>query len=271
MTEGIDPRLARRRRQVQEASARRRLRWMIGLLLVAITVGLVVAVFQSSWFSIDSIVVEGEVRAPVLALLEEAGIEEGVSVVSVRANRAEELLIRDAWVAAAEVRVVWPRSVEVTVVEHVPIARVRIDEEATGEAGWVTVSPQGVVLAVGEQLVDPLIEVPTAVNVPGELITDAVTLGALEFVAALPVELKPGLVVGHNEGVLGATVLGFTVELGTPREMAQKAVTLAALLDEGVPDGAQINVVSPLRPAVTNPQPLVETSDEVATETTASS
>ncbi|MDJ0496820.1 MAG: FtsQ-type POTRA domain-containing protein [Acidimicrobiia bacterium] len=271
MTDGIDPRLARRRRQVQEASARRRLRWMIALLVLAITVGLVVAVFQSSWFSIDSIVVEGDVRAPVMTLLEEAGIEKGVSVVSVRVNRAEEELIRDPWVAAAEVRVVWPRSVEVTVVEHVPIARVRIDEAVTGEAGWVVASPQGVVLAVGEQLVDPLVELPTGVTTPGEVIADPLSLGALEFVAALPIELKPGLVVRPIEGGLEATVQGFVVELGTARDMAQKAVTLAALLDRGVAEGARINLVSPLRPGVTNPQPLVETSAEVATETTVSS
>ena len=271
MKQGIDPRLARRRRQVQEASARRRLRWMIVVLLLAITAGLVVAVFQSSWFAIDSIVVEGGVRAPVSALLEEAGIEKGVSVVSVRANRAEEKLVSDPWIAAAEIRVVWPRSVEVTVVEHVPIARVRIDEATTGEAGWVVASPQGVVLTVGEQLVDPLIELPTGVTAPGALIADSPTLGALEFVAALPVELKPGLVVREMEGGLEATVQGFAVELGTARDMAQKAVTLAALLDEGVADGAHINLVSPLRPGVTDPQPLVEASEEVTTETTASS
>ena len=271
MTDGIDPRLARRRRQVQEASARRRLRWTIALLVLAIMVGLVVAVFQSSWFSIDSIVVEGEVRAPVMALLEDAGIEEGVSVVAVRASRAEEQLVQDPWVAAAEVRVIWPRSIEVTVVEHVPIARVRINEPEPGNAGWVVASPQGVVLAVDEQLVDPLIELPTGVITPGEVIADPVILGALEFVAAIPIELKSGLVVGQEDEVLVATVLGFPVELGTPRDMAEKAVTLAALLDEGVPDGAQINLVSPLRPGVTNPQPLVEGSAEEAPATTVSS
>jgi hypothetical protein len=239
--------------------------------MLAITVGLVVAVFQSSWFSIDSIVVEGEVRAPVIALLEEAGVEEGVSVVSVRANHAEEQLVNDPWVAAAEVRVVWPRTIEVTIVEHTPIARVRIAEASPGDGGWVVASPQGVVLTVGEQLVDPLIELPTTVTTPGALIAEPPILGALEFVAALPIELKPGLLVGQNDGMLEATVLGFSVELGTPRDMAQKAVTLAALLDEGVPTGALINLVSPLRPGVTNPQPLVETSGEEATETTASS
>jgi hypothetical protein len=53
--------------------------------------------------------------------------------------------------------------------------------------------------------------------------------------------------------------------------MAEKAVTLAVLLKEGLEDGAAINLVSPLRPAVANPQPLVEGSQEVTTETTASS
>ena len=271
MTERIDPRLARRRRHVQEASARRRLRWTIVLLLLAITAGLVVAIFQSSWFSISSIEVEGQVRAPVMTLLEEAGIEEGVSVVSVRTSRAEEELVGDPWIAAAEVLVDSPLSFEVTVVEHLPIARVRIDEATTGKAGGVVASPQGVVLAVGEQLVDPLIESPTAAITPGQLITNPPTVGAREFVAALPFELKPGLVVRETGDGLEATVQGFSVELGAARDMAHKAVTLATVLVHGVSEGALIFLVSPLRPAVTNPQPLVDTSEEVATETTVSS
>ena len=88
VSDGVDPRLARRRRQVQEASARRRLRWTVVLLLLAVCAGLVVAVFQSSWFSVETITVTGQVRTPVLDLLEESGIEEGVSIVSVRTGVA---------------------------------------------------------------------------------------------------------------------------------------------------------------------------------------
>lgn len=265
MSADIDPRLARRRRQVQEASARRRLRWLVGLLILAISGGIVVAVFQSSWFSVDAISVEGDVRAPVLSLLEEAGVEEGVSIVSVRAGRVEEKLLTDPWVAAAQVRVVWPRSVEVTVVEYIPIAKV------TAGDSWLVSSGQGAVLAVGEDLVEPVIDVDVGAVVPGQKIEDPLVLGALEFVAALPVELKTDLVVEVDDQVLEAAVAGHAVALGRATDMAQKAVTLAVLLEEGVPDGAHISLLSPLRPAVSNPQPLVETSPEVATETTVSS
>lgn len=265
MTDPVDPRLARRRRQVQEASARRRLRWTITLLLLAVTVGLIVAVFQSSWFSVDSISVEGDNRAAVLALLEEAGIEPGVSIVSVRSGRAEERLREDPWIAEAQVRVVWPRSVEVVVVEHTPIAKV------TAGPSWVVSSGQGVVLATGAPLVDPVIDIDVGVLELGSAITDTSVLGALEFVSSLPIELKDNLVVETDGSDLVAAIAGHEVVLGSSQDMAQKAVTLAVLIDEGLEQGAVINLVSPLRPAITNPQPLVETSLEGTTTTTVSS
>ncbi len=265
MTQDVDPRLARRRRQVQEASARRRLRWTIGLLTVAVVAGLIVAVFQSSWFSINSISVEGADRSAVDAILKEGGIDQGVSIISVRADNVEEQLRRDPWIAEAQVRVVWPRSVEVAVVEYVPIAHV-----ATGST-WLVTSSQGAVLAVGEDLVEPFVQIDAGDLAPGSIIDDPLVLGALEFISALPVELKEGLIIQSRDGELFGTVAGHEVLLGSTRDLAQKAVTLAVLLRESLEDGASINLVSPLRPAVTNSQPLVESSQEVTSETTASS
>ena len=70
---------------------------------------------------------------------------------------------------------------------------------------------------------------------------------------------------------LEASVAGHKVVLGTANDMAQKAVTLAVLLDEGVAAGVDISLLSPLRPAVSNPQPMVDSSGEVSTETAVSS
>ena len=265
MTEDVDPRLARRRRQVQEASARRRLRWTIGLLSLAVVAGLIVAVFQSSWFSVSTITIEGAERAAVDAILSESGIEEGISIVSVRAGDVEERLRQDPWVAEAQVRVVWPRSIEVAVVEYVPVARVEMGST------WLVSSSQGTVLAVGQDLAEPFVGIDAGDLTPGSVIEDPLVLGALEFIGALPIELKEGLVVESSGGELIGTVAGHSVVLGSTRDMAQKAVTLAVLLEENLIAGASINLVSPLRPAVTNPKPLVEGSQEVTTETTASS
>jgi cell division protein FtsQ len=260
MTDEVDPRLARRRRQIQEASARRRLKWTIATLLLAVCAGLVVALFQSSWFSVDTITVEGEVRVPVRDILEEVGIEPGVSIVAVRAGRAEDALRANPWVADAKVRVVWPRAVEVTVAEYRPVARV-----TAGEA-WVVAADRGEVVAGAEDLAGPLVKIDVGTLAPGAVITDSRVLGALEFIAALPRELEPGLEVSATDSDLFAEVAGHRVELGVPDDMAQKALTLAVLLDDGVADGATINVVSPLRPAVANPQSFVEGSREGTTE-----
>ncbi len=62
-----------------------------------------------------------------------------------------------------------------------------------------------------------------------------------------------------------AEVAGHTVFLGYPTDMADKATVLGAMLDEGVEHGAEINVVSPMRPAV-KPQPSLETSEEIISE-----
>lgn len=262
MTETVDPRLARRRREVQEASARRRLRWTIALLVMAVVVGMVVAVFESSWFAVDSISIEGAHRTDVASILTAAGVEKGVPIVSVRAGKIEEKLRENPWVAEAQVRVVWPRSIEVSVVEYIPIARVK-----SGNT-WLVASTQGAVLARGQRLVDPFIDIEAGDLHPGDVIENSDALGALEFVSALPVELKDGLVVNSTGSELAAKVAGHDVILGSTVDMAQKAVTLAVLLQQGIADGATINLVSPIRPAVSNPQGEVEGSQQVTTQTT---
>ena len=85
------------------------------------------------------------------------------------------------------------------------------------------------------------------------------------------IEMKDGLAVRATGDDLAATVMGYNVMVGATTDMAQKAVTLAVLLEEEeIAPGASINLVSPTRPAVTNPQPEVEGSQEVTTETTGS-
>lgn len=264
MTEPVDPRLARRRREVQEASARRRLRWTISLLAVALLTGLVIAVFQSSWLAVESITIEGANRADVNTILTTAGVEQGVAMVTVRAGEVEDALRQDPWVAEAQVRVVWPRSIEVYVVEHIPIARVK-----NGDT-WLVASPQGAVLARGQRLVEPYVEIEAGTLTAGDRIEDPQVIAALEFIAALPIELKEGLVVSSTSGDLVAEVAGHEILLGAITDMAQKAVTLAVLLEEGIASDASINLVSPLRPAVTNPQAEVESSTEETSQTSAS-
>jgi hypothetical protein len=227
-----------------------------------VLVGLVVAVFESSWLAVSSIRIEGADRADVAGILRSEGIEDGIPIVSVRTGTIAERLREDPWIAEAQVRVVWPRSIEVFVVEYIPIARVK------SGATWLVCSSQGEVLARGQRLVEPFVDIEAGDLQPGEVAGDPDIAGALEFVAALPVELKDGLVVRKSGADLMATVSGHEVNLGATTDMAQKAVTLAVLLEQQIPEGSSINLVSPLRPAVSNPEAVVEGSQDVTTQTT---
>lgn len=232
---------------------------------MTVVVGLIIAVFQSSWLAVATITVEGADRSDVEQILADAEVVEGTPIVSIRAGSVEEKLRLDPWVAEAQVRVVWPTSVEVAVVEHIAIARVK------SGSSWVVSSRQGVVLARGQRLVEPLVDIEIGSLEPGEAISDPLVIGALEFIASLPVELKDGLTIRATGTDLVAVVGGYDVMVGATTDMAQKAVTLAVLLEEQeITPGASINLVSPFRPAVTDPQPEVEGSQEVTTETTGS-
>ncbi|MGH8911870.1 MAG: hypothetical protein ACRDVD_05105, partial [Acidimicrobiia bacterium] len=52
---------------------------------------------------------------------------------------------------------------------------------------------------------------------------------------------------------LEATVDGFTVRLGRPFEMEEKATVTLAVIDDGLEEGSIITVVAPASPAVLVP------------------
>ena len=86
-------------------------------------------------------------------------------------------------------------------------------------------------------------------------------LGALDFIDHLSEERQAGIRIRTEGDGIVASVEGHDVRLGRPTDMAQKASILDALLDSGVKAGASIDLIASLRPAVTNPQPQVETEE----------
>jgi hypothetical protein len=83
-------------------------------------------------------------------------------------------------------------------------------------------------------------------------------VGALEFAGTLPAPLAEGAVVTRGRTGLEAEIAGHQVVLGRPDDMAAKARAMVALVDAGLASEAVVNLVSPTRPAVTNPKPKVQ-------------
>lgn len=248
MKTAIDPRIQARRKEVREHGARRGLRRMIGLTLLLALAGGAVWLHQSEYLDVDAIVVSGAVESDPAAALASKGIIAGQPILlsQARAGRAEKAIRDDPWVRDAVVRVELPDTIAVEVLEYQPAAW------ANSSVGWLLLSPEGAVLLVtptpGTAL--PHLDVGVTVAEAGSVLDSEAVLGALEFAAALPPSLQPRAVIELREEELWAEVEGYTVRLGGPRSMGEKAAAITALLEHGIDEGSEVNLVAPTRPAI---------------------
>jgi len=262
----MDVRIADRRRRVSEEGARRRLRWGIVIVVAAALVCVGILTLRSPLLAVRRVAVEGVHHADIAAVLRRHGVVAGVPTISVRASRVESAIEADPWVARASVRVAWPGDVEVTVLEHVPSAWIELPN------GWMLASASGAILERGAPPKwAPRIRIEAPQGGPGDQLEAPEVVAALEFVASLPAELAAGARVRLGGAGLEARVTGHRVLLGSATEMPSKAAALTALFDEGIAEGADVSLLSPLRPAVgmadAGPQVEVEGTERASSAT----
>lgn len=236
----MDPRLAARRRTVAETRVRKGIRRLLILLVAAGVVAVVLLVLRSGLFSLDRIDVAGESQTDPEAIVASVGVAPGVPLIELDLDAASEALLADPRIASAEVGRRWPTGVAITVTERFAVAWV----ERGG--GWEHTALDGVVLATGEPgPVAPRIRsTPTGVRA---------VEAALRFVDALPDQLTAGMVVDARTDELAAVWNGFTVRLGRPTDMVEKAQALEVVLASEPAAGSEITLIAPDRPAVLPP------------------
>jgi cell division protein FtsQ len=253
----IDPRLIERRRVVAEDKAKRNVTRLLKFLASVVVVASVVWLFFSPWLIVGEVETTGVSVSNTNSILADLGVVAGTPMIRIRAAATEQALLKDSWVADADVRVRWPNRVLVAVTERTPVAW------ALTAAGWSRRAVDGVALPSPSRPDDDM----ARVELP-DLSEDSATsskelLGALEFVSALPTRRHVGTVVTIEDGELWATVAGYQVRLGRPVEMGEKALSLNALLDQNVPEGSLLVLVAP-----TNPSYLAPSADETDAGTT---
>ena len=262
----MDRRIARRRRLVLEDDARRRLRWLVAFFWAVTAAGVLLSVARSPILDIDEVRVSGVRNADVESALLAADVGLGVPTLTVDVAAIENALASDPWVARAEVALVWPNTVEVTVLEHQSVGWLQ------SKNGWMRVSAAGTVIDRGPPpaaAAKITMKTPVAGKI-GQVLTAPAAMAAVEFLANLPPDLRRRARIWGDESSLVASVRGHRIELGAVGNMAEKAAVVAGLLERSdLPEDAELSVVAPNRPAILNPQPLVEgsTSAQQGTET----
>ncbi len=248
----MDPRLAERRRHVLEERARGGVRRVIWLVTMVTVVSALAWLLQSPWLSVSSIEVSGQQRADVDGALARAGLELGRPLLLAPADEAREQLLADPFIADATVDRLFPDTIEIRLIEYQPVAVVD-----TGSARTV-IGETGVALARDADSVLPTIRLDAPEPPFGAAFEDGRVTGAASFFATLEPPYVSGALLFESEGELWVELGEYLVRLGRPIEMPQKAAALAAVLGEGQPAGAIINVIAPSRPTVRlegGPQP----------------
>jgi len=251
----MDRKIAARRHGVTEQRAAARLRAVIGFVALVAVAAAAFWLVRSPLLAVEHITVNGVEHSSPQAALDRLGVVQGTPTISVDAGALEAALATDPWIAQATVVVTWPGTVDIEVVEHVPVAVVE-----TGD-GLAQVTAQGdVVQLVSEAAGYPTIVVAGAGPVRvGSARTGSELLGSLAFVSGLGAELPAVTVVTIGEDAQITAVVGeYQVRLGRAIDMGSKAAALVALIEYGVEPGSAIDVTAARRPAVTNPQAEVE-------------
>lgn len=244
----IDPRLIDRRREVAEDRARRNVTRLVRVLVVLGVIGAVVWLFLSPLLSVKAVSTDGIVASDAHATLAEQGVVVGRPMILIGAGEVATALEQDPWVGEAAVDKDWPNQVQVSIVERVPVAWIETAD------GWDRRAVDGVVLPVSDGPDDSMPKLVFTEVSASDVGESTMVLGALEFVDALPPELRPAAAMRvEDNGELWATVSGFEVRLGRPTEMTGKALSLMALLAETPAVGSTLVLIAPTNPAVAPP------------------
>lgn len=259
----VDPRFAARRIEVREGWARRRLRWLVTILALVMIGAIGYALLQSPWLSVRSIAVEGASHAAVTDILATNSVYAGMPTVAVRPEVLEAELRTDPWVADVDVVVTWPGAVEIRVLERTEAAWVRT------ATGWALMAFDGMLLEDGEPAPDAATMVtevgPMRV---GEFVADQDLVGAGAVLGLLPSDLATMATARVLPSGIEADIDGHRVLFGNGRDIPAKVAAVVAILESGAAEpGAVINVISPSRPGINNPQPVVEGDAEEVSPT----
>jgi cell division protein FtsQ len=244
----MDPRMAARRKAVQDGRMRRSLGRLVKVLAV-------LAVFAGGWwllkspvFSVSQVVVDGAVNAPVGEIVDQAGGKVGTPLIDLDLETIESALGSNPWIEHVAVARDWPSTLQVSITERIPAVAIQTLD------GVVTVAADAVVLGGDDVPGGPFPVLDLRGVETADLAQDLEVLRAIEFLAALGPELSAGTTAGFSSEGLQARVGGFAVRVGGPERPGEKAEALRAVLLSAPPPGSIITVISPDRPAVLPPE-----------------
>lgn len=242
----MDPRIRARRVEVRRGELRRRRRVFLSSLALVSVLGGGFGLTRSAFFDVDSIEISGRARAPRDVLLEAAGLSRRTQLTDVEPGHVAARLERLPWIRSAAVERRWPGTIEITVVEHAPVAIAPVGDS------WAEIDAEGDVLAINDNP-DPSLPILDGVEAApvGERV---VAVGAVRVAMLLPDGLRPMVSSVRAEGDKVELLLAprGRALLGRPEELGEKLTAVQTVLQSVDPASVEVlDVRVPAAPVLT--------------------
>jgi len=225
-SKAIDPRIRERRIAVLRDQGRRRLRWMIGVVVLAALAAAAWAVTHSSLLDVERVRVTGAQQATPAQVRFAAGVKAGDAILFINTGAIARNVERVAWIDKARVERSLGGEVDIHVTERRP-------------AAWARRAPDRVALvdASGRVLADAAQPPPNLPEIAGLRAVPAAGHEVAPVAVARVLEkLPPALglrttrVAVANDDVTLTLRDGPEVRLGAPRRVAEKARAAVAVI-----------------------------------------
>ena len=211
-----------------------RLPWLVWLFVILAVVAWW-ALYQSRWFLVEHIKVNGASRVPVATVTSLANVHVGKPLMSVNPSGIVQKLKDVPQIKDAKVERGWPHTVLITVIERSPVAVM-----ATSK-GFVLIDDEGMVAGTSPTKPKNLKVVVAKPN------TSAMKAAA-QVITGLPAKWKVSYVAAPSaESVTVVLTTGQKIFFGSGKDVAMKVKVAKALLANKF---KTINVSAPMNPTV---------------------
>jgi cell division protein FtsQ len=251
----MDRRVRARRRTVGRERGRKRATVVAVILVVIACAALFLWLRSSDVFAVKRVTATPTEHVTIEEIYEATAAARGVSLLRLSTQQIEAELSDLPYARSVEVHRRFPDTLEVELVECMPVASVR-----TGSGQIWSVAEDGKVLELANRPNLPLIVAEDEISpVPGdnlpEILTGALSLAELVATEDLP-ETLPALdhIAVSTGGELTIFFKGGTeLRLGEAQALEQKLTVAASIIEQYLRDGRQLHYVDarvPERPAV---------------------
>jgi len=208
-------------------------RWFMGLLFMLILFITGLLFIKSSYFTVGSVIVEGNKYISIEEVYRIADIPESINIFSLNTANINTRLKNDLRIAETDVSRKFPGTIVIHIKERNPMAYV------ASNYGFVEIDKQGVVLAVYKNLKQIKVPMITGVRLEHEYISDTVAnpsikniLMYLSLLNEVTLNQLSEINIKSPEEFVVYTINSIPIRLGTGERLADKAKLTNDILHE---------------------------------------